>query len=134
MPPVCFEFIKHLKPQLKDWIICFDSLGSSRCGYLSADTSIECKLKSVFGESVISNYKTLSQGEGMREDVYSDTTPPPNPLPQGAGERSLYNKVLISDNDKIIPTKSQVAFWGIVPNIKGGHCRFFQFRKWSDLL
>ena len=25
MTPVCFEFIKYLKPQLKDWIICFDS-------------------------------------------------------------------------------------------------------------
>ena len=62
------------------------------------------------------------------------STPPPNPLPQGAGERSLYNKVLISDNDKIIPTKSQVAFWGIEPNIKGGHCPFFQFSKWSELL
>ena len=45
-----------------------------------------------------------------------------------------YNKVLISDNDKIIPTKSQVAFWGIEPNLKGGHCPFFQFNKWSELL
>ena len=62
------------------------------------------------------------------------STPLPNPLTQGAGERSLYNKVLISDNDKIIPTKSQVAFWGIEPNIKGGHCPFFQFSKWSELL
>lgn len=45
-----------------------------------------------------------------------------------------YNKVLISDNDKIIPTKSQVAFWGIEPNLKGGHCPFFHFEKWSELL
>lgn len=45
-----------------------------------------------------------------------------------------YNKILISDNDKIIPTKSQVAFWGIEPNLKGGHCPFFSFTKWSDLL
>ena len=46
----------------------------------------------------------------------------------------FYNNILISDNDKIIPTKSQVAFWGIEPNIKGGHCPFFQFSKWSELL
>lgn len=45
-----------------------------------------------------------------------------------------YNKFLISDNDKIIPTKSQVAFWGIEPNLKGGHCPFFKFSKWSELL
>jgi hypothetical protein len=51
-----------------------------------------------------------------------------------ANETFKYNKVLISDNDKIIPTKSQVAFWGIEPNLKGGHCPFFQFKKWSELL
>ena len=54
-------------------------------------------------------------------------------LPLGEG-KSLYNKILISDNDKIIPTKSQVAFWEIEPNLKGGHCPFFQFKKWSELL
>ena len=53
MTPVCFEFIKYLKPQLKDWIICFDSMGSSRCGYLSADTSIEYKLSNLFKEEVV---------------------------------------------------------------------------------
>ncbi len=52
MTPICFDFISFLKPQLKDWTICFDSLGSSRCGYLSADTSIEYKLKKLFGEDV----------------------------------------------------------------------------------
>jgi DNA helicase-2/ATP-dependent DNA helicase PcrA len=52
MTPVCFEFIKYLKPQLKDWVICFDALGSSRCGYLSADTSIEYKLTKLFKEEV----------------------------------------------------------------------------------
>ena len=53
MTPVCFDFITYLKPQLKDWVICFDALGSSRCGYLSADTSIECKLVHLFNEEVI---------------------------------------------------------------------------------
>ena len=55
MTPVCFDFISYLKPQLKDWFICFDSLGSSRCGYLSADTSIESKLKNLFGENIKQN-------------------------------------------------------------------------------
>ena len=55
MTPACFGFIEHLKPQLNDWVICFDSLGSSRCGYLSADTSIEYKLKTLFNEEVVYN-------------------------------------------------------------------------------
>lgn len=63
MTPVCFDFIAYLKPQLKDWLICFDSLGSSRCGYLSADTSIECKLVNLFGEDVQSGEDTFTQGE-----------------------------------------------------------------------
>ena len=60
-------------------------------------------------------------------------SPPTLTLPFGEG-KTLYNKILISDNDKIIPTKSQIAFWEIEPNLKGGHCPFFQFEKWSDLL
>jgi len=44
------------------------------------------------------------------------------------------NKIIISNNDKIIPTKNQCAFWKIEPNFKGGHCPFFSFSKWSELL
>ncbi|MCQ2738759.1 MAG: ATP-dependent helicase [bacterium] len=51
MTPICLEFIKYLKPQLKDWVIGFDSYGSSRCGYLSADTSTEYKLTKLFDET-----------------------------------------------------------------------------------
>ena len=51
-----------------------------------------------------------------------------------ADELFKYDKIIISDNDKIIPTKSQVTFWVIEPNLKGGHCPFFQFTKWSELL
>ena len=82
---------------------------------------------------------------------YGESIPHPNPLPKEreiceqhselialknykANETFKYNKILVSDNDKIIPTKSQVAFWGIEPNLKGGHCPFFQFEKWSELL
>ena len=70
MTPACFEFIKHLKPQLKDWTICFDSLGSSRCGYLSADTSIEYKLTQLFEEEITN-------------EIPSWLTPHPNPPREG---------------------------------------------------
>ena len=83
MTPVCFDFISYLKPQLKDWIICFDSLGSSRCGYLSADTSIEHKLKKLFEEEVIDNYKVLES-----------FSPHPNPLLKGEGITTYAQKLL----------------------------------------
>jgi len=61
MTPVCFDFISYFKSQLKDWLICFDSQGSSRCGYLSADTCIEYKLKKLFNEKVICDNNELFQ-------------------------------------------------------------------------
>lgn len=44
------------------------------------------------------------------------------------------SKIYISDNDKIIPTKNQTAFWNMEPNLNGGHCPFFNYKKWSELL
>ena len=45
-----------------------------------------------------------------------------------------YNRVIISDLDKIIPTKNQEAFWGISSNLHSGHCPFKLFKSWSELL
>lgn len=45
-----------------------------------------------------------------------------------------YDKILISDNDKIIPTKNQTKFWGTSANLKGGHAPFILFNNWSELL
>ncbi len=72
MTPVCFEFIKYLKPQLKDWVICFDALGSSRCGYLSADTSIECKLVHLFNEEVQNSGEVFTPGEILFSNILED--------------------------------------------------------------
>ncbi len=72
MTPVCFDFISYLKPQLKDWVICFDTLGSSRCGYLSADTSIECKLVHLFGEDVIMKDDYYENGEIIFSNILED--------------------------------------------------------------
>ena len=94
MTPVCFDFIKYLKPQLKDWIICFDSLGSSRCGYLSADTSIECKLRTVFEEDVVSDYETLPHGKGMCEDAQSLS----NIFPQG---EIIFSNILKNKHERL---------------------------------
>lgn len=45
-----------------------------------------------------------------------------------------YSKVFISSSDKIIPTKNQVMFWQQEPNLDSGHCPFYLFKKWSELL
>ncbi len=77
MTPVCFDFIEYLKPQLKDRLICFDTLGSSRCGYLSADTSVEYKLKKLFNEEVISNEKEeFINGDIIFSNVMEDKHEP----------------------------------------------------------
>ena len=45
-----------------------------------------------------------------------------------------FNRVIISDADKIIPTKNQEAFFFFLANLKSGHCPFKVFNKWSELL
>lgn len=51
-----------------------------------------------------------------------------------ANQDFKYNRIILSSNDKIIPTKNQTAFWKTEPNIKSGHAPFNLFKKWSDLL
>ena len=51
LTPICMDFVKYLAPQLKDYHIAIDPLGSSRCGYLSADKNNYTKLKDIFGPS-----------------------------------------------------------------------------------
>ena len=51
-----------------------------------------------------------------------------------ANSNFKYNRIILSDNDKIIPTKTQIAFWEIEPNISSGHCPFMLFKKWEELL
>lgn len=51
-----------------------------------------------------------------------------------ANQDFKYDKIIISSDDKIIPSKNQTAFWNIEPNIKSGHAPFYQFKKWSELL
>ena len=109
MTPVCFEFIKYLKPQLKDWMICFDTLGSSRCGYLSADTTIECKLVHLFDEEVLG--LTPHPNPLLKEREPSCQTPclspdlvPSESLPQGTGEQ--YSP-LVGESESLIPERGQ---------------------------
>ena len=51
-----------------------------------------------------------------------------------ANQNFKYTKVIISDNDKIIPTKNQITFWEKEPNIRCGHAVFHLFKNWGELL
>lgn len=51
--PICFDFIKYLKPQLKDVFIAYDDLGGSRQGYLSADQEAVYEFETLFNEKAI---------------------------------------------------------------------------------
>lgn len=48
--PVCFDFIEHLAPQLKDWWLVYDFKGASRVGYLSADKPAVWEFERLFKE------------------------------------------------------------------------------------
>lgn len=50
---------------------------------------------------------------------------------------SFYDYAIISDTDKIIPTKNQIKFWeNSVPvvTLDNGHFPFFSFESWEDIL
>lgn len=51
--PICLDFIEYLAPQLLESFITIDPLGSSRCGYLSADKNNFEKLKKIFNPEII---------------------------------------------------------------------------------
>ena len=50
--PICLDFIEFLSKQLEDFYITVDPLGSSRCGYLSADKNNFEKLKKIFSDEI----------------------------------------------------------------------------------
>ena len=45
-----------------------------------------------------------------------------------------YTRVIVSNNDKIIPSKSQINFWKTPEIINSGHCPFFAYTNWEELL
>ena len=50
--PICIDFIEYLSKQLNDFYIAIDPLGSSRCGYLSADKNNYERLKKIFNSDI----------------------------------------------------------------------------------
>lgn len=63
--PVCFDFIKYLKPQLNGVYIAFDEKGASRTGYLSADKTAVWEFEKLFNEKA----KILDSSNPLKEDA-----------------------------------------------------------------
>ena len=73
--PVCFDFIEHLAPQLKEWYICYDFKGSSRVGYLSADKPAVWEFERLFKEKTVElepQGKLYSTAEKIFDNVLYD--------------------------------------------------------------
>lgn len=48
---------------------------------------------------------------------------------------AYYDKALVSSNDKIIPTKNQLNFWGDKAEILiSGHFPYYNFTSWNEIL
>ena len=50
------------------------------------------------------------------------------------GKEVEFDKIIVSDNDLIIPTKNQLAYWKNAEIIKSGHCPFFEYQSWEQIL
>ena len=75
--PLCFDFIKHLAPQLKEQFIAFDKKGASRTGYLSADRTAVWEFEKLFKEPVIaidSETKLRFDAENIFRNTTEDKT------------------------------------------------------------
>ncbi|MCR5260777.1 MAG: ATP-dependent helicase [Candidatus Gastranaerophilales bacterium] len=66
-----FNFVKFLRPQLKDWFIAYDNSGSSRCGYLSAYKTAVFEFEKLFGEKA-DNLKQDDDISKEADKVYSN--------------------------------------------------------------
>lgn len=71
--PLCFDFIKHLAPQLKEQFIAFDKKGASRTGYLSADRTAVWEFEKLFREPVIS-IDSETKLKFDAENIFRNTT------------------------------------------------------------
>ena len=73
--PICIDFIEYLSKQLEDSFIAIDTLGSSRCGYLSADKNNFEKLKVIFKNpqiKVLQSDNKKSSSRVLFDNVISD--------------------------------------------------------------
>jgi len=71
--PICIDFVEYLSKQLCDFYIAIDPMGSSRCGYLSADKNNYERLKKIFSEFLLPERGKCPTGQrGLEVDKLFD--------------------------------------------------------------
>lgn len=50
------------------------------------------------------------------------------------GKIISFDKAIVSKNDNIIPTKNQLNYWKNPEIIESGHCPFFKYESWSEII
>ena len=50
------------------------------------------------------------------------------------GKIISFDKTIVSNNDNIIPTKNQLNYWKNPEIIESGHCPFFKYESWSEII
>ncbi|MGN1152918.1 MAG: pimeloyl-ACP methyl esterase BioG family protein [Candidatus Gastranaerophilaceae bacterium] len=50
------------------------------------------------------------------------------------GKIVSFDKQIVSNNDNIIPTKNQLNYWKNPEIINSGHCPFFEYESWLEIL
>lgn len=71
--PICFDFIKHITPQLTDVYAAYDNKGASRSGYLSADRTAVWKFEELFNQNS-QHIKSVNKLSADAETIYTDIT------------------------------------------------------------
>ena len=54
-PPLLYDFVSHISKQLENYFVAFDPNGSSKRGYLCAETNAQEKLEEIFKTKSIEN-------------------------------------------------------------------------------
>lgn len=133
--PICLDFIEYLAPQLKDSFIAIDSLGSSRCGYLSADKNNFEKLKKIFNSEIVkigSAGMMDNEAYKLYKNVYDDEVNILNPFTyESFSKRSamldeavrrikdlLSKKVLPSEISIVTPVVDEMLKFGLKESFK----------------
>ena len=133
--PICLDFVESLAPQLKDSFISVDPLGSSRCGYLSADKNNYEKLKRLFKteifklddiskmELAVGNlYENVClEKDNILDDFYYDSLAKRSSMIEAACakiNKLLENKVLPSEISIVSPVIDKMLKFGLQENLK----------------
>lgn len=133
--PICLDFVEYLAPRLNDSFVAIDSLGSSRCGYLSADKNNYEKLKKLFNSEIVkleNSSKLASTVKNLYKNVcFNESNILDNFYYESLSKRSsmveaaclkvnklLEKKVLPSEIAIVSPVIDQMLKFGLRENIK----------------